>query len=174
MSVKPLAISVLGTAALVAFVAPRDEGHSGPAPRRAQDAASPQLGMATRPQGFGGEMMLDREGDGHFYANVSVDGGDFRMLVDTGATVVALTGEDARAMGLDWDADALAPVARGASGPIMGVSATIPQMEVGDFEVRNVQAIIVPEGLPISLLGQSFLEHVPKVEIAGDTLTLSS
>ena len=56
----------------------------------------------------------------------------------------------------------------------MGVSATIPEMAVGDFEVRNVEAIIVPDGLPISLLGQSFLEHVPNVNIADDTLTLSS
>ena len=58
-------------------------------------------------------MALDRENDGHFYAWSQVDGRDYRMLVDTGATVVALTGDDARDMGLNWDPGALAPVARG-------------------------------------------------------------
>jgi aspartyl protease family protein len=95
------------------------------------------------------------------------------MLVDTGATVVALTGDDARGMGLDWDPDALAPVARGASGPVMGVPVTLPEMAVGDFAARDVRAVIVPEGLAVSLLGQSFLSQVPKVAIADDRLTLS-
>jgi aspartyl protease family protein len=56
----------------------------------------------------------------------------------------------------------------------MGVPVTIPDMAVGDFEARDVQAVIVPDGLAISLLGQSFLRHVPKVDIADDTLTLSN
>jgi aspartyl protease family protein len=76
-------------------------------------------------------------------------------------------------MGLDWDPDALAPVARGASGPVMGVPVTLPEIAVGDFEAHNVQAVIVPEGLAISLLGQSFLSQVPKMGIVDDRLTLS-
>ncbi|HSQ94848.1 MAG TPA: hypothetical protein VLM18_01945 [Croceibacterium sp.] len=47
-------------------------------------------------------------------------------------------------------------------------------MSVGDFEARDVQAVIIPDGPGISLLGQSFLSHVPKVDIADDKLTLSS
>lgn len=174
MSVKPLVITVIGTAALVAFMVPHGDVGEQPAKARRHDTSSRHLAAATRPEWYGGEMVLDRAGDGHFYANVTVDSSDYRMLIDTGATVVALTGDDARAMGLDWDPDALAPVARGASGPIMGVETTIPEMAVGDFAVRQVEAIIVPDGLPISLLGQSFLQHVPKVDIADDTLTLSS
>jgi aspartyl protease family protein len=56
----------------------------------------------------------------------------------------------------------------------MGVPVTIPDMAVGDFEAHNVQAIIVPDGLPVSLLGQSFLRHVPNVSIADNSLTLSN
>jgi aspartyl protease family protein len=171
---KGFVISTLACAVLVALAVPRGDE---PAPGNGSGAREPfkaHLAATAKPQWYGGEMVLDRAGDGHFYADVTVDSSDYRMLIDTGATVVALTGEDAEAMGLEWDADALAPVAQGASGPIMGVPATIPDMAVGDFEVHNVQAIIVPDGLPISLLGQSFLEHVPKVEIADDTLKLSS
>jgi len=118
-------------------------------------------------------MVLRREGDGHFYATAQIESGDYEMLVDTGASVVALTAEDARNIGLDWDPDALRPVAQGAGGPVMGVQTTIHDMSVGDFEAHDVDAIIVPEGLPVSLLGQSFLRRVPNVQIADDTLTLS-
>jgi aspartyl protease family protein len=119
-------------------------------------------------------MVLDRAGDGHFYANAEVRGSVYRMLVDTGATVVALTGDVARGMGLDWDPGALTQVARGASGPVMGVRVTIPELAVGDFAARGVRAVVVPEGLSVSLLGQSFLSHIPRVAISDDRLTLSN
>jgi aspartyl protease family protein len=166
---KAFVASVLAIAAAVAFLAPHgDEAKKPPRPIPTAD-----LAQAGDKQAWGGVMVLDREGDGHFYATAQIDAGDYRMLVDTGASVVALTGEDARDMGLDWDPNALGPVAQGASGPVMGVHTTIPQMAVGDFEARNVEAVIVPEGLPVSLLGQSFLSHVPNVAIADDKLTLS-
>lgn len=171
---KALVLSVIGTAALVAFVAPREDEPVAKKGKAVHLDQNMQLAAATKPQGFGGEMVLDREDDGHFYATANVDGSDYRMLVDTGASVVALTGEDARNMGLNWDPNALAPVARGASGPVMGVNVTIPEMAVGDFEAKNVPALIIPEGLGVSLLGQSFLRQVPKVDIADNTLTLSS
>ncbi|MGB3795126.1 MAG: TIGR02281 family clan AA aspartic protease, partial [Alteraurantiacibacter sp.] len=103
--------------------------------------------------GWAHETALQREGDGHFYADVTVDGVASRMLVDTGASVVALTGEDALAMGLYWNEGDVAPVAQGASGAVHGVNTSIPHMRVGDFEARDVRAVIIPEGLGISLLG---------------------
>ena len=135
------------------------------------DASEAQLAVAS---GWGGEMALERERDGHFYAGVRVESRDIRMLVDTGASMIALTGDDARDAGLYWDASELAPVARGASGLVMGVPVTIPDLAVGDFVAHEVQAVIIPEGLAVSLLGQSFLGHIPKVAIADDKLTLSN
>lgn len=179
---KTFVYVVLAFAAVVAFVAP----HGPPAGKgqAAHSAGGSSAGLAAaearyaaakedKSMSSGGEMVLDRNGDGHFYATAQVDGRDCHMLVDTGASVVALTGNDARDMGLDWDPNALAPVARGASGPVMGVPVMLDDISVGDFEAHNVPAIIVPQGLPVSLLGQSFLSRVPKVEIADDTLTLS-
>jgi aspartyl protease family protein len=171
---KGFALTVLAIGALVAFAAPRsDDNASRARPGRSAATGDVQLAATTTPQWSGGDMALGREPDGHFYATVKVDGGDYRMLVDTGATVVALTGDDAQAMGLDWDPNALAPVARGAGGPVYGVTATIPDMAVGDFDARDVPAVIIPEGLGISLLGQSFLSHVPNVAISNDKLILS-
>lgn len=171
---KALFASVLATAGLIVFLVPR--GQFDPARNRTTQApAAPKthLAMATKPTWYGDAMALDREGDGHFYANVQVDGRGYRMLVDTGATVVALTGDDARAMGLDWNPGALAPVAKGVGGTVMGVPVKIPAMAIGDFEAHDVRAVIIPDGLGISLLGQSFLSHIPNVDIADDKLTLS-
>lgn len=172
---KALIPVVLAVGALVGWFAPgapetRDGAPSSalaPAPLAAPSLAAP-------PAWHGGPLVLPRAGDGHFYADVRIDARDYRMLVDTGASVVALTGEDARDMGLHWDPNALAPVAQGASGPVLGVPVMLDSVAVGDFEASSVQAVIVPDGLPVSLLGQTFLSQVPKVQISGDDLTLSN
>lgn len=118
--------------------------------------------------------VLPREADGHFYASVVIDGQPFRMLVDTGASVVALTGADAEAMGLSWNESDVQPVAQGASGPVEGVVATLGSVTLGDHEAPNVQAIIIPEGLGISLLGQSFLGTLGSVRISDDQMILEN
>jgi len=119
-----------------------------------------------------GDTVLRRESDGHFYATVLVEGRDYRFLVDTGASIVALTAEDARAMGLEWDESRLMPVGRGASGDVYGVPAWIDRLEVGGIEARDVEAVIIPEGLDVSLLGQSILSRFPDVAISGNEMKL--
>jgi len=115
---------------------------------------------------------LARAHDGHFYAPVTVGAQTVTMLVDTGASVVALTGEDARMAGLSWDAMQLATVAQGAGGAVRGVAVTIPLMRLGTHEARDVPAVIIPEGLPISLLGQTFLKDIEPVRIERDRMML--
>lgn len=127
-----------------------------------------------QPAEWAEQVTLHRERDGHFYADVTVDGQPLNMLVDTGASVVALTGADASAMGLFWDEADIAPVAKGASGEVHGVNVVLPRMSVGGFEAKNVPALIVPDGLEISLLGQSFLSSVNKVQIEDNRMVLSN
>ncbi len=116
--------------------------------------------------------MLPRAADGHFYADVTVEGVTKEMLIDTGASVIALTGPDAEAMGLYWTEADVAPVARGASGTVYGVPITLNLVQLGDFEAQAVEAVIVPRGLGVSLLGQSFLSQVGRVEIEGEQMVL--
>ncbi len=119
-------------------------------------------------------VSLERERDGHFYADVAVDGVSSRMLVDTGASVIALTGDDAMAMGLFWDDSEVGPVAQGANGTVYGVHTKLRHVRVGNFEAQDVHAMIIPEGLGISLLGQSFLSTINSVEIANDRMMLTN
>ena len=125
-------------------------------------------------QQWSAEVDLNRSGDGHFYANVFTESVRTRYMVDTGATMVALTGRDAEAIGLFWNDSDLQHIADGASGPVLGVPVRIERMELGGFEARNVAAAIVPEGLSISLLGQSFLQTIPNVQIESDRMILSN
>jgi aspartyl protease family protein len=120
------------------------------------------------------DVVLTREPDGHFYADVAVDGQSLRMLVDTGASVVALTGADAEALGLQWDPAEVVPVAQGASGPVEGVNVTIPEVMLGDHVAHDVDALIIPEGLAISLLGQSFLSTLGQVQMIGDEMIVGN
>lgn len=120
----------------------------------------------------GGDHTLRREGDGHFYADARVGGTSMRMMVDTGASVIALTGSDARAAGLHWDDSDVRPIGRGASGDVYGVATSLSEVEIGGIVRTNVSAVIIPEGLDVSLLGQSYLSKVGDVNISGDQMVL--
>lgn len=122
----------------------------------------------------GGATELRRAGDGHFYAGVEVGRKPVTMLVDTGASVIALTGADARAAGLHWNPAQLAVVAQGANGPVRGVALTLDRVALGRHEARAVRAVIIPDGLPVSLLGQSFLKDIEPVRIEKDRMVLGS
>lgn len=172
MRFTPFALVTVTLGGLVGWFAP---GGSGPPPgpgTAIEQGAPARLDVARDGAWNSGEVVLARAGDGHFYADVLVDGETARMLVDTGASVVALTGEDADALGVAWDPQAIEPVARGASGDVYGVRVTIGRMQLGEFEVQAVDAVVVPEGLAISLLGQSFLSQVPRVAMDREKMVL--
>ncbi len=145
--------------------------------RIAAPAASKPTPAATlpapAPTGLpGAPTELSRAADGHFYAGVTVGTQAVTMLVDTGASVIALTADDARAAGLTWNPAELAVVAQGAGGPIRGVARTLDRVSLGSHEARGVRAVIIPDGLPVSLLGQSFLATVEPVRIEKDRMVL--
>lgn len=119
-----------------------------------------------------GETVLERKGDGHFYADVTVSGAPLQMLVDTGASFIALTADDAAAIGLDWSESDIRVVADGASGPVLGVMVQLDEVELHGHVARNVRAAVIPDGLGISLLGQSFLSQIDRVSIADGKMVL--
>jgi len=172
---KTLVPAVLLIGAAIGWLGPDFRSPAEMVPQTDLDAqAAATSSEPAKPLWYGGAMVLQREDDGHFYAQVRIDTRDYRLLVDTGASMIALTEEDARDIGLDWNPDKLVPVARGASGTVYGVPVTLPEVAVGDFAVRDVEAVIISEGLAFSLLGQSYLSHIDNVQISGATLTLGT
>lgn len=121
---------------------------------------------------YAGGTTLQRGPNGHFYTSAYVDGATVNFMIDTGASVIALTGSDAAAAGLQWDEAQVRHIGSGASGPVYGVEAILRQVEVDGIVQKDVQAVIIPEGLEVSLLGQSFLSRIDNVEIQGDRMVL--
>ncbi len=117
-------------------------------------------------------VEIERDESGHFFAEGDVDGASVDFMIDTGASVVALTGEDAQKLGHTWYPNELQMVGRGASGDVIGKPIMLDRVRIGDLEVTNVRAVIVPEGLDVSLLGQSFLSKIDNVNISGNRMTL--
>jgi aspartyl protease family protein len=118
-----------------------------------------------------GTVELDRSGDGHFYADVQVNGSPVHMLVDTGATSIALSRDDARSAGIATSIGMNDVVGRGADGDVHGEYVKVDRMELGPKTVEGLDAIILNSGRQ-SLLGQSFLAKFDSVEIHGDTMVL--
>jgi len=172
MRFTPFVLVTVMLGALVGWFAPGGaDPQSGPGGAIEQSVPT-RLDMVRDGSGNSGQVVLPRAGDGHFYADVLVDGETAHMLVDTGASVVALTGEDADTLGVAWNPQAIQPVARGASGDVYGVRVTIGRMQLGEFEVQGVDAVVVPEGLGISLLGQSFLSQIPRIAMDREKMVL--
>jgi aspartyl protease family protein len=117
------------------------------------------------------DTVLNREGDGHFYVNATVNGQLVHFVVDTGASSVALTEADAERVGLTVDPRQFAVVGEGAGGPVRGAFATLESVAIGQKEANGVDGVIL-QGASISLLGQSFLARVGSVRIVGDQMIL--
>ena len=113
---------------------------------------------------------LVRGPDGHWWAAAAVDGHSLRMMVDTGARLVALTPEDAARLGLAPRAFDLEVMT--AAGPARAARVTLRSVAVAGVVVRDVEAVVVERGLPHSLLGMTWLDRLSGFEARGETLTL--
>ena len=116
-------------------------------------------------------VELERNSDGHFYADVKVNGATLHMLVDTGATSIALSRDDARSAGLAVSIGMPEVVGQGADGDVRGEYATLDRVTLGEKTVEGLPAVVLNSGQQ-SLLGQSFLSKFDSVQIQGDKMVL--
>jgi aspartyl protease family protein len=117
---------------------------------------------------------LKADARGHFVTAAFVNGAETRALIDTGATAVALSSDEARRLGIGYSGAARVQIAT-AGGPKTAYRVTLATVRVGDVTLHNVDAVVMEGGreqLPITLIGMSFLRGVD-MRRAGDTLTLT-
>ena len=140
---------------------------------REQDSSesSDSQSSASTVSSEGGALDIPRSSDGHFYADVDVNGAKLHMLIDTGATGIALSRDDARAAGIATSIGMNDVVGEGADGSVRGEWVQIDRMSLGNANAQAMPAIVLNNGSQ-SLLGQSFLARFASVEIRGDTMTL--
>ena len=130
-----------------------------------------EANAATTPRGRSAELRADSRG--HFEVQALVNGRAVDVMVDTGATSVALRYEDALRLGLRPDPDEFSIPISTANGTTKAARATLAEVRVGDVRVKNVEALVVPaKALATNLLGMSFMRRLAKVEMAGGRLFL--
>ena len=119
-----------------------------------------------------GALRVRAQPDGHFFVDARVDGQEVRFLVDTGASVVALSPADANRIGLDRARLNFSRRLQTAGGIVRAAPVRIRMLELGDIRLTNVRAVVNEEFMPHSLLGVSALDRLGGYEVRDGTLTL--
>ncbi|WP_182911845.1 retropepsin-like aspartic protease family protein [Sphingomonas cavernae] len=117
------------------------------------------------------DTVLKRQPNGHFYVDALVNGRVVHFLVDTGASTVALTEEDATRVGFKFSDDEYEVVGRGAAGELLGKQISIRHVAIGQKEAWDMRGVIL-DNSEVSLLGQNVLGQIGSVQIANDRMIL--
>jgi aspartyl protease family protein len=142
-------------------------------PARLAKRDAPALDADESSHSAAGTVSIPAGDYGHFETEAEINGRPINVMVDTGATLVALTYDDASNLGIFVDPSDFTHTAQTANGTARVAPVTISRISIGDITVRNVPAIVSERGKSErTLLGMSFLGRLSRVEMRGGTLVL--
>jgi aspartyl protease family protein len=125
------------------------------------------------PSGNSRSMVVPRDARGHFVVDGHIDGRQLSFMVDTGASVIALTASDAARLGIHPAQGEFVTAVRTANGTVRAAPTQLDMVEIGDLVVRDVAALVLPdEALSDNLLGLSFLSRLRRFEYNDGKLVL--
>ncbi|HXY98666.1 MAG TPA: TIGR02281 family clan AA aspartic protease [Stellaceae bacterium] len=147
----------------------------GPVPPPSKAAALPRPGAAAAPASAvkapSNTLVFAADAKGHVVVDASVNGAPVRFLVDTGASMVALTPADARAAGVTAGSGDTLTIST-AHGAATAARASLRSLRLGQLELEDVPAVVMDESLPVSLLGMSFLSRLEGYQMRNGILTI--
>jgi aspartyl protease family protein len=120
----------------------------------------------------GGAMVFTRSADRQFHIDADVDGVPVRFLVDTGASSVVLTLDDAARLGFSRQSLSFTQDFQTANGMTRGAPVTLREIRIGNIRFSDVQASVNEGDLDHSLLGMHLLERLSSIEIRKDQLII--
>jgi len=127
----------------------------------------------TVPARSGMSVELRAGENGHYHTRADVNGREIHTMVDTGASIVVLTYEDARSAGLSLKPSDFVQTASTANGTAKFAPVTLDRIRIGDITVRNVPAAVADRGrLAVTLLGMSFLSRLDRVDMRDGVMVL--
>ncbi len=125
------------------------------------------------PSSSGSTVELRSDGRGHFITSAQVNGSSVDVMVDTGASMVALTWEDAERAGIFVRPSDFTHRANTANGVAKVAPVTIDSISIGHITVRNIKGMVSEPGkLSGTLLGMTFLGRLSRAELRRGTLLL--
>lgn len=160
------AASAVVSAGAVVALSPR------PPALRAARAEAPVLASFAAPSGARAPKAILKSPDGHFWADGEVNGHTVKFLVDTGATAVALTPEDALKLGVDPAELHYSYRVVTAGGQIRAASVHLSSITVAGARLDDVEALVIEKGLDTSLLGMTYLGRLSRFEATRGALFL--
>jgi aspartyl protease family protein len=120
----------------------------------------------------GKELKVQMSPDGHFWVVASINGVKARMLIDSGATVTALSDRTARAAGVETGTGLTPVMLRTANGMAPARTGSIDELKVGNIVARNLRIVTAPGLGTLDVLGMNFLSKLDSWRVQGGTLIL--
>ena len=121
--------------------------------------------------GQGRRIVLNAGNGGHFFTPGQINGRTVQFVVDTGATSIAMSASDAERAGINYK-DGPPVQMSTANGITPGFRVKLNSVRVGDVEVYDVDAVVIPQPMPYMLLGNSFLTRFQMIR-ENDQMTLT-
>jgi aspartyl protease family protein len=119
----------------------------------------------------GDELRVRMSPDGHFWVDASINGVKRRLLIDSGATVTALSTDTATASGVETGSSLTPVILRTANGATVAQTGSIDELRVGNIVARNLKVVSAP-GLDLDVIGMNFLSQLESWRVEGRTLVL--
>lgn len=120
----------------------------------------------------GSETIIPLAPDGHYWLVANVNGVPVRFLVDTGATLTALSTKDAERAGLEPRAGGLPVMLGTANGTVTAELTTVTSLSFGNIEARGLDAVIAPNLGQTNVLGMNFLSRLEGWRVKNGDLIL--
>lgn len=120
----------------------------------------------------GKELHVRMAPDGHFWVVASINGVERRMLIDSGATITAISEGTARAAHIDTGTGLTPVMLHTANGVAVARTGSIDQLRVGNIVARNLKIVSAPGLGSLDVLGMNFLSKLESWRVQGDTLVL--
>lgn len=121
----------------------------------------------------GKEVRIRMDPDGHFWVRAKIDGVEQRLLVDTGASVTALSAKTAERAGLKTRVEPFSVLLRTANGTIRPDTAEVGELRFGTIVARDLPVVVSPAFGDMNVLGMNFLSRLKGWRVEGRTLILT-
>ena len=136
------------------------------------ELAVPELGLPEQTV-TGGETRVPMAPDGHFWLRTRVNGEPVDFMVDTGATLTAVSAETAQRAGLEPQPGRMPVVVNTANGSIAANLTTIEDLRFGNIAASGLDAVIAPNLGRTNVLGMNFLSRLQSWRVEGQTMIIA-
>ena len=130
-----------------------------------------RLGVNSQ-EASGGEVRIRMSPDGHFWARAKINGVERRMLVDSGATITAISEQTAEAASVGPGGTLMPVVLQTANGLAQARTGSVKRLELGSITARDLKVAISPALGDMDVLGMNFLSALASWRVEGRTLIL--